>query len=142
MMERSRVALLLHRHISVSGQDGRDLSLHEGPRHRGPGQGTALSAGAVHLPALTLAADEPSGAGEAELVVRDGGTLDKVGVFQALSAQGAAEQRALSVARGIPGASGAGAAAALPRCAQALPRSRLGGRGGGGGGAAAGGAPG
>lgn len=101
-METSRVVLLLHRHVSVSGQDGGDLSLHEGPWHSGSSQGTALSTGAIHLPALTLVADESSGTGEAELVVRDRGTLDKMSVLQALSAEGAAEQSALSVACRLP----------------------------------------
>lgn len=101
-METSRVVLLLYCHISVSSQDGGDLPLHEGPRHGGSSQGTALSTWAVHLPTLTLAADEPSGAREAELVVLDRGTLDKMSVLQALSAEGAAQQSALGAACRLP----------------------------------------
>lgn len=110
----SRVVLLLHCHISVSGQDSRDFSLHEGPRHSGPSQGTALSTGAVHLTALTLAAYESSGTWEAELVVWDRGTLDKMSVLQALSAEGAAEQSALCTACGLPSTS-VGAWSNLPQ---------------------------
>ncbi len=100
----SRVVLLLNCHVAFSCQDGGDFSLHEGPRHSGPSQGTALSTGAVHLPTLPLAADESSGTREAELVVRDRGALDEVSVLQALPAEGAAEQGALSAARRLTGA--------------------------------------
>lgn len=47
----SGVAFLLD--LDVSGQDGGDLALHEGPGHAGAHQGAALAAGAVHLSATT-----------------------------------------------------------------------------------------
>lgn len=77
----SRVTLLLYCHITISRQDGRDFSLHEGPRHCGSGKGTSFSTRAVHLTPLTLAADEATSAGEAELVVHNRGTLDKMSVL-------------------------------------------------------------
>ena len=118
--EGSGVVLLLHRHVSISGQDGGDLSLHEGPGHGGPSQGTALSAWAVHLSSGALAADGATRAGEAELVVRDGGTLDKMSVLQALSAKSAAEESPWGPATGLPGTGSAGSSTG------SLPHSCLG----------------
>lgn len=103
----SGVVLLLYRHVSVSGKDGGDLSLHEGPGHGGSSQRAALAAGAVHLSSGALAADGAARAWEAELVVRDRWTLDKMSVLQTLSAKGAAEQGAWSAASRLPDAGGA-----------------------------------
>lgn len=59
-------------------QDGGDLALHEGPRHVGPGQWAAFSAGAEDLCVGSLLLDGLGGTRETELVVTDSGALEQV----------------------------------------------------------------
>jgi len=89
--DKSRVALLLHGNLVA--QDGGDLVVHEGPGHIGILQRALLSARTVHLGADALPFDALPRAGEAELVVPLGRALHKVGVLEALLAEGALEQR-------------------------------------------------
>ena len=59
-------------------EDGRDLPLHEGPGHVGPGQRAAVAAGAEHLGVAALLLDGVRRAGETELVMADCGTLKQL----------------------------------------------------------------
>lgn len=86
---KSRVSLLLHFHIS--GEDGSNLSLHEGPGDIGAHQRTLLSTWAIDLSASALLFNALSGARETELVRRDRRALHKVSILQPLVAEGAAQ---------------------------------------------------
>lgn len=88
-LEKSRVSLLFHFHIS--SKDGCDLPLHKGPGDIGAHQRAFLPTGTIDLSTSSLLFDALSGAREAELVRRDGGALHKVGVLQPLMTQGAAQ---------------------------------------------------
>lgn len=86
---KSRVSLFFHFHIS--GEDGGNLSLHEGPGDVGAHQRALLPARTIDLSTSALLLNALSGARETELVRRDRWALHKVGILQPLVAEGAAE---------------------------------------------------
>lgn len=85
----SRVSLFLHFH--VPGEDGGNLSLHEGPGDIRAHQRALLPARTIDLSTSALLFNALSGARETELVRRDRRALHKVGILQPLVAEGAAQ---------------------------------------------------
>lgn len=96
-----RLSLALLLRLELLAQNGRDLALHERPRHRRIRQRTLLSTGTIHLGAL-LALDRLPAAGEAELVMQLRRTLHEVCVLETLLTQSALEQRLRGAVGGLP----------------------------------------
>lgn len=93
-----RFAFLFH--LQLLAEDGGDFALHERPRYRRVGQRALLTTRTVHLGARALSFDALAAAGEAELVMPDGGALHEVRVFQPFLAEGTFECRIRCGSRG------------------------------------------
>lgn len=98
----SRVTLLFYFHIS--GQDGCNLALHEGPGDVGSHQGALFTTGAIDLSGCSLGFNEIPGTRETELVPWHRGALDEVGILQPLMTDGTAERGTAGTSGGIGGA--------------------------------------